>query len=136
MKTCFDHERLQACPTSLEFIRWSELVHARFPRTSAIASQLGRARSTFPLNLAGGKAKFTPEDKGKFIDIAHGSTVARAADLNVSFIKPILNAAELEAGKTMLAQRVGLVGGLVKSKLPDRSREDEAPYRVGGEEQE
>lgn len=135
MKIYFDHERLQAYQTSLDFIRWSEPILERLPKTAAIYSQLDRARTSIPLNIAEGNAKFTPADKCKFFDIAHGSTVECAACLDVLFLKQTLSAAELDQGKTILSGLVGLLIGLIKSKSPDRFREDEVEYRIrnGGE---
>lgn len=132
MRIFFDHERLQAYQSSLDFIRWSEPVLERLPKTASVCSQLDRARTSIPLNIAEGNAKFTPADKCKYFDTAHGSAVECAACLDVIFLKQSLNATELEEGKTILSSVVGLLVGLIKSKQPDRFREDEVEYRVGG----
>lgn len=136
MKIYFDHEKLQAYQSSLQFVRWSEPVLEKLPRSAAVYSQLDRARTSIPLNIAEGNAKFTPADKCKYFDIAHGSAVECAACLDLLFIKQALTESELEAGKTLLNQIVGLLVGLIKSKSPDRFREDEVEYRVGGAEKE
>ena len=133
MKTYFDHERLQAYRSSLEFIRWSEPILDRVPKTAAVYGQLDRARTSMPLNVAEGNAKFTPADKCKFFDIAHGSAVECAACLDVLFLKQVLNPSELDEGKTILSSVVGLLVGLIKSKSPDRFREDEVEYRIDGD---
>lgn len=132
MKIYFDHEKLQAYQSSLQFVRWSEPVLEKLPKTAAVYSQLDRARTSIVLNIAEGNAKFTPPDKCKFFDIAHGSTVESAACLDLLFIKRVLAEAELDEGKKLLSEIVGLLVGLIKSKLPDRFREDEVEYRVGG----
>lgn len=133
MKTYFDHEKLQAYQSSLQFVRWSEPLLEKLPKTAAIHSQLDRARTSIVLNIAEGNAKFTPPDKCKFFDIAHGSTVECAACLDLLFIKQMLTEAELDEGKKRLSEIVGLLIGLIKSKLPDRFREDEVEYRLEGE---
>src|SRR5262245_8110768 len=130
MKIYFDHERLQAYQSSLEFFSWSEPMLERLPKTTAIYSQLDRARTSIPLNIAEGNAKFTPVDKCKYFDNAHGSAVECAACLDVLSLKQVLNAAELDEGKTKLSALVGLLIGLIKSKLPDRFREESPEYRV------
>ncbi len=136
MKIYFDHEKLQAYQSSLQFVRWSEPVLEKLPKSAAVYSQLDRARTSIPLNIAEGNAKFTPADKCKYFDIAHGSAVECAACLDLLFIKQTLTEAELDAGKTRLSEIVGLLVGLIKSKSPDRFREDEVEYRVGGGEKE
>jgi len=135
MKIYFDHERLQAYQHSLDFIRWSEPILERLPKTAAIYSQLDRARTSIPLNIAEGNAKFTAADKCKYFDTAHGSAVECAACLDVLFLKQALSAAELDEGKTILSGVVALLVGLIKSKSPDRftMREEGTEYRVGSD---
>lgn len=130
MKIYFDHESLQAYQSSLEFMRWSEPILERLAKTAAVYSQLDRARRSIPLNIAEGNAKFTPADKCKYFDTAHGSVVECAACLDVLALRQILNPAELDEGKTKLSNLVGLLIGLIKSKSPDRFREESPEYRV------
>lgn len=132
MKIYFDHERLQACQSALQFARWSEPVLEKLPKTTAVYSQLDRARTSIVLNIAEGNAKFTPPDKCKYFDTAHGSAVECAACLDLLFMKQVLTETELDAGKKSLSEVVGLLVGLIKSKLPDRFREEPPEYRVDG----
>jgi four helix bundle protein len=134
MNIYFDHERLQAYQSALQFVRWSEPVLEQLPKTAAVYSQLDRARTSIPLNIAEGNAKFTPADKCKYFDTAHGSTVECAACLDPLLIKQVLTESELEQGKKLLSEIFGLLVGLIKSKLPDRFKEDEVGYRVSGSE--
>jgi len=134
MKIYFDHERLQAYQSSLEFIRWSEPILERLAKTAAVYSQLDRARTSIPLNIAEGNAKFTPAGKCKYFDTAHGSAVECAACLDVLFLKQALNPTELDEGKTKLSRLVGLLIGLIRSKLPDRFREESPEYRIRGDD--
>ena len=118
----------------LQFVRWSEPVLEKLPRTAAVYSQLDRARTSIPLNIAEGNAKFTSSDKSKYFDTAHGSAVECAACLDLLFIKQMLTEAEIEEGKTLLSEIVGLLVGLIKSKSPDRFREESPEYRVREED--
>jgi four helix bundle protein len=132
MNIYFDHEKLQAYQSSLQFVRWSESILEKLPKTAAVYSQLDRARTSIPQNIAEGNAKFTPPDKCKYFDAAHGSVVECAACLDLLFIKQVLTETELDAGKTLLSEVVGLLIGLIRSKLPDRFREEPLEYQVGG----
>ena len=134
MKIYFDHEKLQAYQSSLQFVRWSEPVLEKLPKIAAVYSQLDRARPSIPLNIAEGNAKFTSADKCRYFDTAHGSAVECAAGLDLMFIKQVLTEAELDQGKTLLSEIVGLLIGLIKSKSPDRFREEPVEYRVDEEE--
>lgn len=133
MRIYFDHERLQAYQSSLQLVRWSEPLLERLPKTAAVHSQLDRARTSIPLNIAEGNTKFTPPDKCKYFDTAHGSSVECAACLDLLFIKQAITEAELDEGKKLLSEIVGLLVGLIKSKRPDRFREEPREYRVDGE---
>lgn len=116
----FDHEKLQVYQAALEFFRWSDAVLDRIPKAAAVSSPLDRARTSIPLNIAEGNAKFTATDKCRYVDIAHGSTVECAACLDLLFIKQLVSETDLEAGKKLLRRLVRLLVGLIKSKLPDR----------------
>ena len=105
----------------------------KLPKAAAVYSQLDRARTSIPLNIAEGNAKFTPADKCRYFGTAHGSVVECAACLDLLFIKQALTESELDEGKKLLSENVGLLVGLIKSKLPDRFREVDVEYRVGGE---
>jgi len=133
MKTCFDHEKLQVYQSSLQFVRWSQSVLQKVPKSAAVYSQLDRARTSITLNIAEGNAKFTPTDKCKFFDTAHGSAVECAACLDLIFIDHFLTEAELDRGKTLLCEIVALLVGLIRSKLPDRFREDPVEYGVAAD---
>jgi len=111
------------------FVRYLE----KLPKTAAVHSQLNRARTSIPPNIAEGNAKFTPTDKCKYFDTSHGSTVECAACLDLLFIKQVLTEAELDEGKKLLSAIVGRVIGLIKSELPDRFGEDDVEYRTGGD---
>jgi four helix bundle protein len=130
MKIHFDHERLQAYQSALQFARWSEPILEKLPRNAAVYGQLDRARTSILLNLAEGNGKFTPPDKCKYFDTAHGPAVECAACLDLLFIKQVSTEAELEEGKNLLNDVVKMLIGLIKSKLPDRFREDEVMYQV------
>jgi four helix bundle protein len=87
------------------------------------------------LNIAEGNGKATVADKCRFFDIAHGSALECAACLDVLQISGALTAPEIEAGKTILSRAVGLLIGLIKSKMPDHwlVKEVEVEYRSGHE---
>jgi four helix bundle protein len=120
MKTYFDHEKLQAFQKSLAFAAWCEPILERVPKSAAVHGQLDRARTSSPLNIAEGNGKYSPADKCKFFDIAHGSALEAAACLDLLFIKKSLDETELDAGKSILSESVGCLIGLIKSKSPDR----------------
>lgn len=128
MKTYFDHERLHAYQTALQFFRWSEPILQKLSKLEAVHSQMDRARTSIPLNIAEGNAKSTAADKCRFFDIAHGSAVECAACLDLLLIKEKLMPDKLDEGKALLCELVRLLVGLVRSKLPER-------FPAGGKEE-
>lgn len=135
MKLYFSHEKLQAYQKALAFAAWCEPILERVSKSASVHGQLDRARTSAPLNIAEGNGKFTPVDKCKFFDIAHGSALESASCLDLLFIKQALTEVEFDEGKTILSDLVGCLIGLIKSKLPDRfaMHDDAVEYRVGVE---
>lgn len=135
MKIYFAHEKLAAYQQSLDFVRWSEPVLEKLARSAAVHGQLDRARTSMPLNIAEGNGKFTAADKCRFFDIAHGSALECAACLDLLLIKQLLSEPEMDAGKAILSRIVGLLIGLIESKMPGRfeMREEAVEYRVEGQ---
>jgi four helix bundle protein len=133
MKIYFDHERLVVYQAALDFVRWSELVLERIPKTAVVHNQLDRARTSIPLNIAEGNGKFTVADKCKYFDTAHGSALECASCIDLLYIKKALSEAEFDEGKTILSGVVALLVGLIKSKAPERfvMREESVDYRIG-----
>ncbi|HUA38517.1 MAG TPA: four helix bundle protein [Candidatus Sulfopaludibacter sp.] len=128
MKTCFDHERLEAYKKSPAFAQWVEPVLERLPKSAAVHNQLDRARTSIVLNIPEGDGRFTPADRGNFFDIARGSGLECAGCLDLIFIKKLLS--ELDQGKALLKDIVSLLVGLIRSNSPDRLHEEPVEYRV------
>jgi four helix bundle protein len=70
----FDHEKLRVYRSALNFIEWTEVFFESSTRKKiSVLDQLERVSTSIALNIAEGNGKFTPNDKCKFFDIAHGS---------------------------------------------------------------
>jgi hypothetical protein len=59
----FDHEKLQACQPSLQFVSLVTGLLGLLPKGLAVSDQLDRAWTSIPLNLAEGNGKVTPLDR-------------------------------------------------------------------------
>ena len=130
MKTYFDHEKLDAYQKALEFATWNEDVMKRVPKSSAVYSQLDRARTSMVLNIPEGNGRFTPSDRCRFFDIARGSGLECAACLDLLLIKKQLSPMELEEGKGILKDVVSLLVSLIRSNSSERLHKDVVEYRV------
>lgn len=141
MKPFFDHERLEVYGKAIEFVADSCKILDQIPKSSALWAQLDRASVSIPLNIAEGNGKWSPRDRCRFFDIAHGSALESAATLEVSVAKGILTEKEASAGKAALAEIVRMLIGLIKANDPQRRfgnerRVRENPETDNGEEEE
>ena len=130
MKTCFDHERLDVYQDTIRFISWVDTLLEGIPKGLAVHTQLDRASTSIPLNIAEGNGKYTPADRCRFFDIARGSALECAACLDVLVAKKRIEKAD--SGKAMLVRIVSMLVGLIRSTSPNRVHEDSEEYSTRG----
>jgi four helix bundle protein len=68
-------------------------------RIGDVKDQLDRASTSIPLNIAEGNGKYTPKDRCRFSDIAHGSALECAAGLDILVAKAKLTPEQIRPGK-------------------------------------
>ncbi|HUE71060.1 MAG TPA: four helix bundle protein [Pirellulaceae bacterium] len=83
----FDHEKLEVYRESIAFVAWVSGLLDGAVRVGDVKDQLDRASTSIPLNLAEGNGKFSPKDRCRFFDTAHGSALECAAALDVLVAK-------------------------------------------------
>src|SRR5213596_2587625 len=121
MPYIFDHE-------SLNFVGQATELLERVPKTMAVYNQLDRASTAISLNIAEGTGKFTPPDRCRYYDTAHGSALECAACLDVLVVKKILKKQEITEAKAVLIKVVSMLVGLIKAVAPDRVCEEPGGY--------
>jgi four helix bundle protein len=126
MKTLFDHEKLSVYREAIAFVAWADDLLEKIPRTLAVHSQLDRAATSIPLNIAEGNGKYTGPDRCRFFDIARGSALECAACLDVLIAKKRVD--QVEQGKEILIRIVSMLVGLIKSSSSERLHEEREPY--------
>jgi four helix bundle protein len=110
-ESVFDHERLDVYRVAIEFVAWvGELIDGplRGCGLSAV-SQLDRASTSIPLNIAEGNGKRTSRDRSRYLDTARGSAFESAAALDVLVARRALGATQVTNGKTMLHRNVQML---------------------------
>jgi four helix bundle protein len=80
-----------------------------------IRDQLDRASNSIALNIAEGNGKFTPKDRCRFFDTAHGSSLECAAGLDILVARAKFTAEQVKSGKERLQRVVRMLMGLIKS---------------------
>jgi four helix bundle protein len=110
----FEHERLDVYPEAINFVAWVSTVLDASLRTGDIKDQLDRASISVPLNIAEGNGKFSPKDRCRFLDFAHGSALECAAGLDILVAKGKLTAEQIRPGKERLQRIVRMLIGLIK----------------------
>jgi four helix bundle protein len=110
----FDHEKLDVYRRAIEFIAWLSGIMEGGVRFGDVKDQLDRASTSIALNIAEGNGKYTPKDRCRFFDIAHGSALECAAGLDVLIAKTRLTPDQVRPGKESLQQIVRMLIGLIK----------------------
>jgi len=123
----FDHEKLNVYHEALDFVGHATELLERVPKRVAVYDQLDRASTAIPLNIAEGTGKFTPPDRCRYYDTAHGSALECAACLDVLVVKKILKQ-EITEAKAVLIKVVSMLVGLIKAVAPDRVYEEPGGY--------
>jgi four helix bundle protein len=112
----FDHEKLEVYRESIAFIAWLSPIREGTVRSGDVKDQLDRASTSITLNIAEGNGKYTPKDRCRFFDIAHGSALECAAGLDILVAKAKLTPDQIRPGKERLQRIVRMLIGLIKSK--------------------
>ena len=110
----FDHEKLDVYRESISFVAWLSVLLEETVRVGEVKDQLDRASTSIPLNIAEGNGKYSPKDRCRFFDIAHGSALECAAGLDVLVAKRKVTADQIRAGKESLQKVVRMLFGLIK----------------------
>jgi four helix bundle protein len=125
-QTFFDHEKLDVYRESISFIAWLSVLLEETVRVGEVKEQLDRASTSIPLNIAEGNGKYSPKDRCRFFDIAHGSALECAAGLDVLVAKRKVTADQTRAGKESLQQVVRMLFGLIKKNSTREYERSEA----------
>ena len=116
----FDHERLKVYHDSILFVDFAGQLLERIQKSQPIRTQLDRASTAIPLNIAEGNGKYTAADRCRFFDIARGSALECAACLDVMVIKHLITVPRAEEGKDLLKEIVAMLVGLIRSNSDSR----------------
>ena len=110
----FDHEKLEVYREAIAFVAWLSAILEETMRVGEVKDQLDRASTSMPLNIAEGNGKYSPKDRCRFFDIAHGSALECAAGLDILVAKAKLTPDQIRPGKESLQRIVRMLMGLMK----------------------
>lgn len=110
----FDHEKLEVYREAVAVVAWLSALVDGAVRVGEVKDQLDRASTSIALNIAEGNGKYSPKDKCRFFDIAHGSALECAAGLDVLVAKKKLTLEQIRPGKERLQRIVRMLMGLIK----------------------
>src|SRR5438105_4685362 len=105
----FDHEKLEVYRQALAFVAWLSTLMDGTVRVGDVKDQLDRASTSIPLNIAEGNGKYSPKDRCRFFDIAHGSALECAAGLDILVAKGKLLPDQIRPGKESLQKIVRML---------------------------
>ena len=110
----FDHEKLEVYREAIAFVAWLSAILEETMRVGDVKDQLDRASTSMPLNIAEGNGKYSPKDRCRFFDIAHGSALECAAGLDILVAKSKLTVEQICPGKERLQRIARMLMGLIK----------------------
>jgi four helix bundle protein len=128
MTTSFDHEKLVVYQEAIKFVVCADELLETLPKNLAVHSQLDRAATSIPLNIAEGNGKYSAPDRCRFFDIARGSALECAACLDVLVAKKRL--VQIASGKEILIRIVSMLVGLIRSTSSDRLYDKTSVYET------
>jgi len=117
------HNRLVIYQHAIEFVAWSHTLLNGVDAVGSVRSQLERAATSIPLNIAEGNVKSSPRDRRRYWEIALASTVECAAILDVLVARTIRSSADVSRGKDILERVVSMLVRLVQSTDAQGGRE-------------
>jgi four helix bundle protein len=110
----FDHEKLDVYREAIAFVGWLSALMEPTMRAPDVKDHLDRAASSVALNIAEGNGKYSPKDRCRYFDTAHGSALECAAGLDVLVAKAKLTVEQIHPGKERLQRIVRMLMGLIK----------------------
>ncbi len=119
----FSHDRLVVYQHAIEFVAWSHTLLNGVDAVGSVRTQLERAATSIPLNIAEGNVKSSPRDRRRYWEIALGSTVECAAILDVLVARTLRSSADVSRGKDALERIVSMLVKLVQSTDAQGGRE-------------
>ena len=119
----FSHDRLVVYQHAIEFVAWPHTLLNGVDAVGSVRTQLERAATSIPLNIAEGNVKSSPRDRRRYWEIALGSTVECAAILDVLVARALRSSAEVSSGKDALERIVSMLVKLVQSTDAQGGRE-------------
>lgn len=110
----FSHEKLEVYQQAIAFIAWLSGILETMAKAGDVKEQLDRASTSIALNIAEGNGKYSPKDRCRFFDTAHGSSLECAAGLDILVAKSKLTLDQICLGKERLQMIVRMLIGLIK----------------------
>ncbi len=126
----FHHSRLIVYRKSIEFVAMAANIIAAIPPTYAsLRSQLGRASTSIPLNVAEGSGEFARAEKARFYRMARRSATESAAILEALETVGFSRVELLVSGRTMLHEIIAMLTVMAK---PEHLKPKEEPPAGAG----
>lgn len=111
----FAHEKLDVYRRAIDFVTWSHDLSKQIKAAGSVRSQLERASTSIPLNIAEGNVKSSPRDRRRYFEIALGSAVECAAILDVLVARRLQDPVEIAAGRDSIRRIISMLIRLVRS---------------------
>jgi four helix bundle protein len=131
----FHHEKLIVYKRALEFASWTQVLIDSLTKKTANRDHLERAGDSIALNIAEGNGKFSPKDRARFFQIAHGSALESAACLDLFVARGCCEQDAVSGGKLTLEEIVKMLFAML-DRLGSRIAEEAPAFGEMAKEEE
>jgi four helix bundle protein len=115
----FDHERLEVYRVARDyFVLATALATQKMPRD--LKEQFDSASTSILFNIGEGAGKMARPDKQRFYEIARGSTLECATQLEVMHIRQLVTTAQYQQARTLLLRVAKMLSRLSRGPRPSR----------------
>ena len=128
------HERLLAYRKGVKFIRFAGDLLSSNESRAAVVDHLNRSSQSCVFNVAIGNSRRHTKDRLRCFDVAYGSALESSACLDIISIETNAPAKQIQMGKELLVECVGLLLALRKSQT-NRVEENRGLYNLDSAKQ-
>lgn len=110
-----DFERLDVYRCAIDFLHLATQLVGRLPRgESELKSQLRRASTSIPLNIAEGAGKPSAVDRARYHGIARGSAMECGALIEVCSVAGYIEEEDAKKGKELIVRLVSMLSRMCR----------------------
>ena len=115
----FDHERLDAYQTALQFLEWRTGILKRLPSKHFLVDQLDRASTSIAFNIAEGSGEKPGAERCRIYRISRRSATECSAILDIIEARKLEPKSRMAEGRQLIRRLIAMLTVLSRTNRPD-----------------